>query len=224
MSRTAARRSSSHIELDAFGVAWWGSTGMHKPLAPKVLDGEVLAPGQGTITVIVYPHPLRGERTASVAAAGCSISEVAPGGGPHLAVLFGDRMPEAIIPSELWHRVRPKPGTTLVFRAVLHGKNIRTIAMIGVAVAAIAASVLIAPWLTPALVPMFGSMAGSVASVIGGLAAAAITIGGTMLINTLIPLPKPAVQDKVDDGSLNFNRETVYSISGSSNQARSFGA
>lgn len=201
-------------------------------ICPKTFDGEVLRPGEGLITLITYPHPLRIERSVEPIEAGQTIADIKAkvlGDRPALAVLFGDA-PEVAIPSELWHRVRPKPGTTLVLRSIVQGKNARILAMIGVAVAA-----LIVPFVVPGLLTAAGLVgiggtfaAGSMAGMlITGLATAAatlaITVGGMMLINTLIPQQKPAVQPQVDNGSLNFNRETVYSIAGASNQSRLFG-
>src|SRR5262245_11460993 len=193
----------------------------------RVFNGEVFAPGDGLVTLVVYPHPLRTERWAGLIEAGLTIAEIVErttNVGPYFVVLFGDHSPEMVIPRDRWHLVRPKPGTTLVLKASLHGKGVvRTVALIGVAVAA-----LLAPYIIPALLPagftLFGLSAAATGALVGAAASMAIAVGGTLLVNALIPLPKPKVQQQVDDGSLNFNRETVYSIAGATNQARPFGA
>lgn len=193
-------------------------------IAAKVFEGEVLAPGDGLVTLILYPHPFKAERVLDSVPAGQTVAEMAArfdGARSMLAVLFGEGSPEAIIPYELWHRVRPKPGTTLVLKAMLHGKNLRTIATLGVAIAAIAATLFIPGLVTFALPLLTVAQTGAL---IGGVAALAISVGGSLLINTLIPQQQAKVQDAIDNGSLNFNRETVYSVAGASNQARAFGS
>jgi hypothetical protein len=72
-----------------------------------------------------------------------------------------------------WRRVRPKAGTRLTYRVVPRGGLFRTILILGITIAAIAASVLTAGTLTP----VFGA---AWAGVVGSLAGAAVSASGSV--------------------------------------------
>lgn len=96
----------------------------------------------------------------------------------------------------VWRRVRPKAGTTVVVRLIPQGGGAggtRGILQILVAIAAIAAQIILGPILGP-----LGTF----------LVTTAILIGGNLLINALVPLPKQ------DQGQTKPN----YTIGGFRNQ------
>ncbi len=95
------------------------------------------------------------------------------------------------VPDKLWPYLIPRAGDQIIIRARVHGgggggKIIKTVATIALVITAI----VVAPYLAPALAGAIGT---SVA-VATQLAAAAIMIGGSLLINALIPLPRVGEQ------------------------------
>lgn len=116
------------------------------------------------------------------------------------------------VPDALWERLIPRSGDQVVIRAVVHGgggdgnKVLRTVATIALIVVATA---------------VFGP-AGTFASTYGAtaaFAASAITlVGGSLLINALLPPPKQSLP-QLNNGDKYENNPT-YSIAGGSNQAR----
>lgn len=184
-------------------------------LTRAVLDGEIIGPGEG-VRVIGTLHPLRNDRTERVLPAGLSVTEL-------LAMAVGSdeiRLPYRFIvhingepvPEAMWSRVRLKTGTTLTFRTRLEGgAALRSIALIAVAVVAL----VVAPYLAGALGFAAGSVGFGIAS---GMIGAAITIGGTMLVNALFPVRPPQLADQ-GSGS----RNQTYSIGGGRNQATQYG-
>lgn len=185
--------------------------------ARSARPAQILAPGDGLVDVIVRRHPLRGERSFLKLPAGLSIAELVEeawperSGKPAVAYLA-----DQVVPSELWARVRPKPGATLILQPLLQGKGIlRSIAMIAVAIIAL----VVAPYLAGAL------FAGASAAFIAGATAAiggAITIGGSLLVNALFPIKtKPPSANNALAPSEEQAR--LMSISGAQNQPRPFG-
>ena len=119
-----------------------------------------------------------------------------------VATVDGER-----VPREYWHRVRPKPGTVVVFRLVASGDNaLRSLLFLGVAIAAL----FIAPAIGFALGGFWAGATGT--ALIGG----AITLAGALLVNALIPIRPP----QQDTGQA----KTLPMISGANNEARPWGA
>ena len=181
--------------------------------------GEILAPGQGLVRVSACPHPFSMARVDLSVEAGATIAEIFARAQPdavlrrHAHVFVGDHY----IPRENWHRVRPKPGTTVSIRVVPSGgggggKNpLRTILMIAVLVGAAAIS-------GGALAGVFGAgtlLAGSTGATI---VAAGVGLVGSLLVNAIAPPPRP------DLGQLaGPSRESpVFGIAGGRNELRPF--
>lgn len=119
------------------------------------------------------------------------------------------------VPIESWPRVRPKAGT-VVSIAVRPGTGgggkggsiVRIIASIGVIAAAA---------LTPGALGLV--TAASALTPAGAILSAGIAIGGTLLVNALIPAPKPKISDLTGSESA-----TSRSIEGARNELRPWGA
>ena len=194
--------------------------------ARKVFEGEILAPGQGLVTVIGETHPFHGGRVTYTAPAGATIAELVElgfperGGRPFTAYLVDERG-ELVIPQEHWHRVRPKPGVTLALKVRLAGGALRSVALIAVAVAALVLAPILAPVALGAL--GIGVTATSVA-VASGLIAAGITIAGSLAVNQLFPVRPQNLASQIQSGAAGGDllRKTVYSIQGARNQARPY--
>lgn len=114
------------------------------------------------------------------------------------------------VPRELWHLARPRPGVRVVLR-LLAGKNaLRSILSIVISIAALASGQL---WGL-----QFGSFlgfSGAAASAVGAaLIGVGVTVIGNLLINALIPPPKPESREA----------QNRYSISGWRNRVEPDGA
>lgn len=177
----------------------------------KPLEGEVLT-DRDAVRVVGSLHALRNDTRRIEVPAGLSIAEAIdlfiehhgarPGIRDHLTVWLGDHQ----IPKDIWPRVRPKPGTTILFRPVLQGSDVlRTILGFGVAIAAL----FVAPLLAPALAGALGIGTGLATALVGG----AITLGGKFLINALFPVRPPQIQPDETTKSL-------LSIAGARNELR----
>ncbi len=112
----------------------------------------------------------------------------------------------AVIERNLWHRVYPHAGVQIVLRLVPGKSALRSILQIVVSIAAVALGQL---WAAP-LAGALGISTGLAAAVIG----LGVTVLGGMLINALIPPPKPKTRNDSDRGS------PVYAISGWRNDFR----
>jgi predicted phage tail protein len=111
------------------------------------------------------------------------------------------------IPAAVWHRVRPKPG--VLIEAVplpLGGDTLRTILIIAVVAAAMAAGAWIAG---PALLGATGATFTFASAGIGG----ALTLGGMLALNALIPPAKPQIDQPT-------TTSPTYGIEGAQNSAR----
>src|SRR5512142_2443742 len=99
-----------------------------------------------TLSVSACPHPFDGRRIDYAVPAGLSIAEIVELIQPdpllraHGVAFIGEHM----IPREHWRRVRPNPGAYLSIRLLPSSGGARIAAMIGIAVLAIAATVLTA--------------------------------------------------------------------------------
>lgn len=170
----------------------------------------------GPVLVQGRPNPLDGEVINAGVVAGGTIEEILQATGiephPHLSVYLNDRL----VQQEHWRHVRPRAGRHLRVVATPlglgggGGKNpFRTIAMIAVLVAAVAA-----PYAAVGLGAAVGTWgAGTLA---GSLLAAGVGLVGTLLVNALIPIPKPSIGD-YGSGSV------APSIAGTRNSSRIWG-
>src|SRR5690606_38724347 len=111
------------------------------------------------------------------------------------------------VPDALWRRLIPKTGDQVIIRARVlgggGGKILRTVAMIALIVAA------------PYAVSALGFTAGTIGA---SLATAGIMIGGTLLINALLPPPTPTAAQLGDGGK--YEVSPTYAISGGRNRMR----
>lgn len=168
------------------------------PLAREILHGEVIGPGDG-VTVSGISHPLHERDIGPLTLpAGLTVAELLdealahatrPRTGFHryfLVVVNGDP-----ILRENWRKVRPKPGTTMVFRAIVEGGNGRLIASVAVAVAALA-TVVLGPEFAPAFFASLGAALSVSASAAAALVGGAISIGGALPATALFPVLPPS--------------------------------
>jgi sulfur carrier protein ThiS len=160
-------------------------------------------------------HPLTNEHRQVEVEAGATIAEaldiaIASTGLDWPPERFVASVNDVRVPREYWHRVRPKPGTMVIFRPVASGQeSLRTLLFLGIAVAAL----FIAPFIAgPAILGLTGAALSAGTALIGG----AITIGGALLLNALMPL-RPPQQDTGQP-------KTLPMISGASNEARPWGS
>lgn len=166
-------------------------------------------------TVVSLPHPLRADaKEVSVAAflpnetLGAYIERVGLriAKGPVHVWQNGHRVPEA-----LWTRLIPKNGDSIIIRARMQGgggsKILRTVAMVALVIAA--------PYI--AGYAMTGTWAAAT-GIMGGLVTAGIMIGGSLLINALLPPITPTL-GKLGTGQ-KYESSPTYSIQGGRNRMR----
>jgi hypothetical protein len=130
--------------------------------------------------------------------------------GPVAVWHNGHRVPDA-----LWERLIPRRGDQIIVRARAEGggggnKVLRTVALVVVAIAAVYTGGAAA-----AAYGGTGTLAGAAA---GAAAAAAVTIAGTLIINALIPLPKPNQATTANS----TDNAPSYQIQASRNTSRPF--
>lgn len=203
---------------------------------PAVLEGEIIAPGEG-VTVVVRASPLRDERHVITVPAGLSIAEIIAG----FVVPLGYRadwlrisLGGDVIARELWPRIRLKPGASLAVQALPQGKWVRQALLAVVAVVAL----VVAPYVAAPLLAGLGIAAGTVAaSLITASIGLAITAAGTLAVNALFPVAKtsaagltPITSASIDPASASSlistdsSRSPTYAIGGGRNEARPYGA
>ncbi|RDD63820.1 hypothetical protein [Ferruginivarius sediminum] len=159
---------------------------------------NIIEPNADGVQVIAAPHPLRVDRTEIQMRAGDTLAEMLERAQPdpvlrqHARILIGDWE----VTREHWHRVRPKPGTTVTIRVVPHGgsggKNpLRTVLQIAVIAAAAAVS---AGALGPggALLGASGIAGLGAGSVGAALAGTAIAVAGPLITDGLTQPETPA--------------------------------
>lgn len=155
------------------------------------------------VKVLAFLHPLRDEQVEAEVADGQSIREIV-GDVPVHAWVDGHE-----VPAELLGKVRPKAGAVLVVRPVPRdGGIIRSVALVAVAAAAVAVT-------GGALAPLLGASfaVGGLGAIAGG---AAIGIGGSLLINQLVPPQLPSLSNSGES----FNR--LEALTGTSNRTAAF--
>lgn len=166
----------------------------------------------GPVRVVGRSRPLDGPRIDAEMPAGLTVSEmlltlgVPP--GPLLRVSVGG----VEVSPAVWDRVRPKPGRVVRVSAVVPtgggGKDTtRLILAIAVVAAAVAA-----PFAAGAL----GLSVLGTGTLGGGLLAAGVGLGGMLLVNSLIPPPRPRL-------SQGAGFRASPTITGARNEARPYG-
>lgn len=189
------------------------------PTTQTFLNGEVLSPKTDLVEVIACPHPFKTIQVNYELPAGLSILEILEIVQPDpilrqdARIFIGDYY----IARENWARVRPKPNTRLTIRIVPRGGGgsgdlLRIILMVAVVVIAIAL-----PYALPAEIAATTVIGAAGAGItVGGLITAGTLLVGGLLINALVPPPKPKLNNLKQDTPTNF-------ISGTRNQANIFG-
>src|SRR5690625_786712 len=119
------------------------------------------------------------------------------------------------VPHALWDKLRPRTGDTIVIAAVPRGgggggKILRTVAMV--------ALVVVASWAAGAYGAALGSAIGTSTATGSALISAGIMIGGSFLINALLPPPKPTV-GQLGKGN-KYEVSPTYSLTGGRNSMR----
>jgi sulfur carrier protein ThiS len=179
-----------------------------------VVSTDLIIPPRESVRVYGGLHPLSNEHRRVEVPAGATIAdalEIALTGvdfdwppDRFVASVNGER-----VPREYWERVRPKPGTVVIFRPVTSGGDtLRSVLFLGVAIAAMFLAG-----------PIGGAIGGFFATGTGtALIAGALTIGGAFLLNALIPL-RPPQQDTTTGAPA-----TLPMIAGAQNEARPWSA
>ncbi|QIM48996.1 hypothetical protein G9Q38_07280 [Pusillimonas sp. DMV24BSW_D] len=164
-------------------------------------------------SLVVHPHALVGDGRLSVVEAfreretlGAYIKRtgVVVPAGPVAVWHNGVRVPDA-----LWQQLIPRTGDQVVIRARVIGggggnKVLRTVAMVALVVLTYGAG-------------SFGGLA-AMAGSYSALAGAALMIGGTLLINALIPPPTATAAQLGQGGK--YESSPTYAISGGRNRLR----
>ncbi|WP_440411163.1 TipJ family phage tail tip protein [Neorhizobium petrolearium] len=127
-------------------------------------------------------------------------------GREYIRVALVTKHGSQIVPSAVWHRAYPHPGVHVIIRVVPGKDALRSILQIAVAIAAIAIGAYFAPALAGTL--------GIGATGWQGIISLGVTVLGNLLINALIPPPKPQDQEQ----------QNRYSISGWKNRIEPDGA
>lgn len=162
-------------------------------------------------------HAWPEHRVDTVGRAGQTIAElIAEANGGHLDPMMVDHgrvlIGDDVIPARLWHVVRPKAGSVVVFRLVPQGGNaLRIVLMLAIVVAA----AYLGPLAAGAIGFTTAAVGAAGAAAAAGVATGVISAAGMMLLNALIPQRMP---------SLNTRQPSqVYSISGGRNTAAPWG-
>ena len=152
--------------------------------------------------LVVTPHPLTLEGQTNTPAdlrAGESLLSFLERHVPNLHVCkYAVYVNGCQVAPELWARVKPKHGTIIAVRSVVEKKALQLVALAALT------------YFTFGI----GSAGGFIASKFGTLAATAMFMGGSVLINKVLAPSVPKI------GSTDLGREPVYSIAPSSNAAR----
>lgn len=187
-------------------------------------------PGAGAVRVVCRPHPFAEERIDALVPEGLTLAQIVaaliedPALRAHARVWLADRTltsePHAM-PASHWHRVRPRAGAAVLIRVVPMGgggggKNPLRVVL---SIAVIAASFFLGPQLGVALgLPTASTLGGLLAAPINLAAAVGgfiITTVGTLLINALVPPPRPQLSAL----SLGARSSPALALTGTSNRA-----
>lgn len=152
--------------------------------------------------LVVTPHPLTLEGQTNTPAdlkAGESLLSFLERHVPNLHVCkYAVSINGCPISPDHWSRVKPKHGTVIAVRSVVEKEALQLVALAALT------------YFTFGI----GSAGGFVATSFGKLAATAVFMAGSMLINKVLAPPMPEI------GSTDFGREPTYSIAPGSNRAR----
>jgi hypothetical protein len=184
----------------------------------------------GPVRVVVRPSPLRSDRIDAIHPAGETIADLVAAHLPdaftrrhaHVALRTEDTPDDELwfVPRQHWHRVRPKPGTTVAITVVPQGgsggsKILRTVLIIAVVAAAAfflgPSAFLAGGWIGGA-----AGFSAATASALSAIAIAATVAIGSALINALLPIGTPKLGEL---GGYGTSRVSP-TLAGSSNQAR----
>ncbi len=184
-------------------------------------DGKFLVE-LNVVRVVVHPRPFAkpSERRVFDVPQGSTITEliekaeIKPGLRPFVVAYVG---PELIKP-EYHHVVRPNGGV-LVFLKVVPGFGsggiVRSLALIVVAAAAVAATVATGGAALPFTTPV-------IAAVLGSLAGAAVGLLGALAVNALFPVQQPQLEN-LSGGSIAARTSPSLSLTGSRNRMNPYG-
>ncbi|WP_052159137.1 hypothetical protein [Alcaligenes faecalis] len=152
--------------------------------------------------LVVTPHPLTLEGQTNTPAnlrAGDSLLSFLERHVPNLHVCkYAVSINGCLIAPEHWARVKPKHGTVIAVRSVVEKEALQLVALAALT------------YFTFGI----GSAGGFIAAKFGTLAATAVFLGGSLLINKVLAPSVPTI-DSVD-----FGREPVYTIAPGNNAAR----
>ncbi len=161
-------------------------------------------------------QPFAGPRIDRELPAGLTVAEALAAAGivstPFLRVFVGDRE----VPTELWGRVRPRPGRTLTVAAIPAGGQgggksaLRIVATLAIIAAASIATAGVGGALLKA------GYAATTAAIGGAIAGGVVTLGLSLALNALAPPPK----QRLSDGSADRVSPTV---TGTRNELRLYG-
>jgi len=196
-------------------------------MAPIPVHGEVLTIDD-TIDVVAHPHPFTTEHIDFVVQVGDTVGEILHKCQPdpilrrHAHIFIGDDY----ILKENWDKVRPKPGSRVSIRVVPTGggggggggkSTLRIVLLIAVIALAVAAPYLLGP--TLAGTALIGT--GAAAITIGQVVTSAVLLVGGLLVNALVPPPKPKLNQA--PSLTNPSDSPTLFITGARNQFFPFG-
>lgn len=152
--------------------------------------------------LVITPHPLTLEGQTNVPAdlrAGESLLSFLERHVPNLhACKYAVYVNGGQVAPEFWARVKPKHGTIIAVRCVVEKQALQLVALAALTYVTFG----------------IGSAGGFIATKFGTLAATAMFMGGSMLINKVLAPSVPKI------GSTDLGREPVYNIAPGSNAAR----
>ncbi len=165
------------------------------------------------VPVLARPHPLNSETVRCDFPVGSTIADMV-GGATFCRVEIGGIAIEA----RWWGYVRPHAGVAVYITRYPQGSGgFKTILRI-VAFAALAVGAIYTAGLDTALFASLGSTLGLATSTVAGLAAGALGLVGSLVINALIP-PTSSLASASTQST-----DTLRSITGTSNKANPYGA
>lgn len=186
---------------------------------------ELLAPEGEVVRVIGCPSPVTTTRIDALVPVGLTLAEIIDQqceamGVPRDLRLNGHAyVGPSYVPREQWAHVRPMAGQVITFRIYPGGGGggLRTALMIGVMVAAIAASAFTAGLSVFAVGAngVAGTVLGMGGAAWGAIAGGAVSLIGSLVVNMLAPVAMPKSPQSID-------REDIYSITAGRNQVRQY--
>lgn len=164
------------------------------------------------------PHPFKTERIGFAACEGQTIKEILAQVQADPVLLRAARIcvDTEEIPESRWATFAPPAGSQVTVRVVPEGGDDsgKTAVRLVLSIAVLA----VALWAGAVAGPLIAG-AGTGGQVAGGVVTAVIGFGGTLAINSLIPPPRPELEDRGKDVS-----RSLSLIEGARNEARPFGA